>query len=261
MRLAAAAFLIATAAGAQTPRSYTYEFTLDTKGKDKDGPVHGTVRVSGGRARVDTDKRKENGDYILVSDGGQTVIVVHPKDGTYQEHDAEDFARIVGTALRAVGAIVKFDVRNTSVDTERLGAGGTFAGRSTQHYRVSQHWNTTVKVMGFGKELPGSADGEYWADPSLTLMRNPVFDIAATSMLALAATDDAFLSRSAGARERLFRGSPLKADIRMRVSGDDGDDNTRLRYEVTRFTPGAVDESALQPPKGYRREKGLTVSF
>ena len=36
------------------------------------------------------------------------------------------------------------------------------------------------------------------------------------------------------------------------MGGSDGNDSSRLRYEVTKLTPGAVDEGALEIPKGYR---------
>lgn len=256
-----ALFALTTVAGAQTPRAYSYDFTLDTHGKDSDKPVHGTVRVAGNRARVDTDEHKKDGEYLLLSEGGRRVFVVHPKDQSFQEYDADEFARIVGTALRAVGPVVKFDVRDATIDTARLGSGGTVAGRSTNRVRVDQHWKTTIKVFGFGKEMRGSAASEYWSDPSLPLMRNPILDLTSVATLALGASDEDFLARSDAARERLFRGAPLRAELHTRIAGDEGPDDTRLRYEVTRYTPGPVDESALQLPKGYRRSSSREVSF
>ena len=39
----------------------------------------------------------------------------------------------------------------------------------------------------------------------------------------------------------------------MTIDGDKSDDDTRLRYEVTKFTPEAENEAELEVPKGYRR--------
>ena len=251
--LALSLLFVASTAGAQLPRAYTYEFRLDPGGKKAKDVIHGTVRVAGGRARVDTDEHDKDHDYLLVGDGGRTVYVVHNDKRTYEQHDADDFAHIVGTAMRAAGPVLKLTVSDARVDTVRLGAGGLVAGRQTQHVRLSQHWRTSMRVMGFVKEdLRGSAVGEYWADPSLALMRNPLFDIVSTSLFALAASDEEFLAKSDASRARLFRGSPLKADITFSMGGSDGNDNSRLRYEVTKLTPGAVDEGALEIPKGYR---------
>ncbi len=119
---------------------------------------------------------------------------------------------------------------------------------------MRQHWRTSIRVMGFTKDdMSGSAVSEYWADPSLPLMRNPLLDIISTSLLAMAASDEDFLEQGDAARAKLFRGSPLSADIRMTTGRSEGDDDTHLRYEVTRITLGAVNEADLEVPKGYTR--------
>ena len=253
--LAAITLLLAvSAAGAQAPRAYSYDFRLDPGGKKDQEVIHGTVRVSGSRARVDTDNRDGRDDYLLVADGGRTVYVVHVDKKTYEQHDADEFARIVGTALRAVGPVVKFSVRDVRLDTARLGSGVTVAGRRTERVQMRQHWRTSIRVMGFTKDdMSGSAVSEYWADPSLPLMRNPLLDIISTSLLAMAASDEDFLEQGDAAKAKLFRGSPLRADIRMTTGASEGDDDTRLRYEVTRLTLGAVNEADLDVPKGYKR--------
>ena len=261
--LCVTASAIATAA-AQAPRAYSYEFQLDPGGKKSDHLIHGVVRVSAGRARIDTDDEKPAREhaYFLLADGGQTVYVVHPDRKTYESSDADDFAHIVGTAMRAVGPVMKISVRDVRLDTARLGRGETVAGRSTQRVQLRQRWTTNMRVLGFVKEdMGGSAVAEYWTDPSMPLMRNPVFDIVSTSLLALAAADQDFVGSADAARAALFRGSPLKADVRLTMSGKDGDDVTRLRYEVTKISSGSVDETALVLPKGYTRTSSHEVSF
>lgn len=246
--------LAAATAGAQAPRAYSYDFQLDPGGKKENAVIHGTVRVAAGRARVDTDERDKDGDYLLLADGGRTLYVVHPSKLTYEQHETDSFARIVGTAMRAAGPVLKFSVKDVRLDTARLGAGVTVAGRRTERVQMRQHWRTSIRVMGFTKDdMMGSAVGEYWADPSLSLMRNPLLDIISTSLLALAASDEDFLDQGDAAKASLFHGSPLKADIRMTLDGSKGDDDTRLRYEVTKFTTGAGNEAELEVPKGYRR--------
>lgn len=266
MRSALALLLLAASATiqAQAPRSYAYEFRLDPGGKKPGNVIHGTVQVSGGRARIDTDERKREGDegYFLLSDGGRTVHVVHPGKREYETHDADEFARVVGTALRAVGPVVRIKVEDARLDTTRLGAGGTVAGRATQRVQLNQRWTTSMRVLGFVKTgLGGSSMALYWTDPSLPLMRNPLFDIVSTSLLTLAATDESFMERADAARAALFRGSPLKAEVRTTITEDGGDDVTILRYEVTKITVGPIDESRLMVPKGYNRTTKREVSF
>lgn len=251
--LAALTLLLAcTAADAQVPAAYSYDFQLDPGNKKDHEVIRGTVRVSGNRARVDTDERDKDGDYLLLADGGRTLYVVHANKQTYEQHETDDFARIVGTAMRAVGPVLKFTVNDVRLDTARLGAGVAVAGRRTERVQMRQHWRTSIRVMGFTKDdMMGSAVSEYWADPSMPLMRNPLLDIISTSLLALAAADEDFLEQGDAAKAKLFRGSPLRADIRFSMGGDDGD--TRLRYEVTKITPGEGNSAELDLPKGFRR--------
>ncbi|MHB8839640.1 MAG: hypothetical protein ACYC7F_11920 [Gemmatimonadaceae bacterium] len=259
--LAAALLCLASAAAAQTPRAYTYKFQLDPGGKKDSHVIHGTVQVSGSRARIDTDEKRDDGEhsYFLLADGGRTVQVVHPDRQTYESHDADEFAHVVGTAMRAAGPVFKVSVRDVRLDTARLGAGETVAGRRTQRTQLRMRWTTSMRVLGFVKEdMQGTSVAVYWADPSLSLMRNPLFDIVSTSLMALAASDEDFIGRVDAARTQLFRGSPLRADIRLTSSDEDGDDATRLRYEVTKFTPGSVNEADLSLPKGYRRSAEST---
>ena len=259
------AAVLASAARAQAPTAYTYEFRLDQGSKKGENVIEGTVRVQGARARVDTRDRghDSDGSYFLVRDGGRVLYVVRPDRGEYEVHDADAFARIVGTAMRAVGPMVRFSVHDVRLDTARLGSSAPVAGRRTQRVQLRQHWTTSIRVMGFVKEgIASSAVCEYWADPSFPLMRNPLLDVVGTSLFALAASDEDFIQRSDALKASLFRGAPLKADVRITAAAEDGDDDeTRLRYEVTSLRVGPVDAAALEVPKGYRKSNKLTFKM
>jgi len=128
----------------------------------------------------------------------------------------------VGTALRAVGPVLKFSVPDVRLDTARLGPGVSVAGRRTERMQMRQHWRTSIRVMGFTKDdMTGSAVSEYGADPSMPLTRNPLFDIVSTSLLALAASDEDFLEQGDAAA-------------------------------------GPVNDADLEAPKGYRRTSEKT---
>jgi hypothetical protein len=258
-------FATSTAAGAQAPNAYTYEFRLDQGNKKGDDVIEGTVRVQGGRARVDTRERGHDSDrsYFLVRDGGRVLYVVRPDREEYEVHDADAFAHIVGTAMRAAGPVVRFSVHDVRVDTARLGTGAPVAGRRTQRVQLRQRWTTSIRVMGFIKEgVASSAVGEYWADPTFPLMRNPLLDVVSTSIFALAASDEDFITEADAMKATLFRGAPLKADIRITTAAEKGDDDeTRLRYEVTSLRAGPVDDAALEVPKGYRKSNKQTFKM
>jgi hypothetical protein len=245
--------LAAPPARSQGARAYTYEFELD-EGHRGGEVTHGTVRVSGDRARVDVDSREGKPEYFLLTDGGRTVYVVHPDRRTMERHDGDAFASIVGAGLRAAAPVVRFTMRDFSIDTLRLGDGGTVAGRHTQRTGVQEHWRLTMRAMGIvEEEMTGRTTATFWTDPTLTLMRNPMYDIVSSAMYAMAGSDREFSAASQATRRALLRGGLLKADITYDAGGGDRE-HERLRYEVLRITTAPVDESALALPKDYRVE-------
>jgi hypothetical protein len=111
--------------------------------------ITGTVRVSGGRARIDVEDHNGDGQYLLVSGDGQVVTVVKPRERTYTTFNSDDFAHIASLGIRAAGKAVTMKLRDSNFETERLGAGEKIAGRATQHVRVTEHWTMDVGAMGF----------------------------------------------------------------------------------------------------------------
>jgi len=256
MRRALALVLVVLAAAparAQSSKAYSYDFQLDEGSRTHD-VTRGTVRVSGDRARVDVESNEADREYFILTDGGKTLYVVHPDRRTIDRHDGDAFASIVGTGLRAASPVVQFTMKDFTIDTTHYGEGGTVAGRHTMRSGLSEHWRLDMRAMGIvHEEMGGSAEATYWTDPTLTLMRNPLYDIVSSAMYAMAASDRKFSSASLAARRSLLHGALLKADISYAMK--DGDhDREHLRYEVTRITPGAVDEKLFTLPKDFRIE-------
>ena len=263
-RLAAVAALgaVAAAPGAAAAQDYSYAFRVTPSDGE---PFAGSVRVAGGRARIDAEGlggRRESGDYLLLHDGGRTVTVVNPRERTYSVTDARSFERIVATAMRAVNVAVSAKLDDVRVVAGPVGAGDTIAGYPTRRYRLTQEYAATVGVMGFaGAPEYHVVMTDFWVAPGLELMRNPLVEMLATSETALAQADRAFVERSAAARDRLFRGMPLRlivaarsVDEHGRRSGKHG--GSRLVVEVTRVVHGPVDRAALDVPAGFRAQHG-----
>src|ERR1017187_8116069 len=99
----------AAALDAQQPSSYSYDFRVS--GEHDANEMSGTVRVSGGRARVDGEDRDGDGQYLLVSGDGQVVTVVKPRERTYTIFTADDFAHIASLGLRAAGSGLTMKLR------------------------------------------------------------------------------------------------------------------------------------------------------
>jgi hypothetical protein len=219
----------------------------------------GAVRASGDRGRVDVQRSGGDGsrDYLLLGDGGRSVTIVNPRERSYSSTSAHAFERIVSTAMGAVQVAMSNRLSDVRIHAERLGAGDTIAGYPTQRYRLTQEYTTHLSVMGV------DADPEYhvvitdyWAAPGLTLMRNPLVEMLATTETVMAQTDRAFVERSAAARDALFKGMPLRMIVAARSTGGGEkhghDEPARLTVEVSRVVRGPVARAALDLPRGYR---------
>ena len=235
--------------GAQTPSTYSYDFRARGD-HDMDG-ITGTVRVSGGRARIDVEDHNGDGQYLLVSGDGQVVTVVKPRERTFTTFNSDDFAHIASLGIRAAGKAVTMKLRDSNFKTERLGAGEMIAGRATQRVRVIENWTMDVGAMGFTTPVRQTVEMEYFFDPTLKLARNPLMEIVASAMTVLPSTDPDFAARSDSVRHSLVRGTPLRTII---TKHEDNGRESRTVLEVTKIGTQRVEEAELKVPAGYMRK-------
>lgn len=243
----------AAALGAQQPANYSYDFR--TSGDHESEGMRGTVRVNGGRARVDIDDRNDNGDgqYILVSGDGQVVTVVKPRDRTYTVFTADGFAHIASLGVRAAGPFVTMKLRDATIESIKLGAGEVIAGHQTQHVRLTEEWSMEVGAMGFTTPVKQTVETDYYFDPSFRLARNPLMEVLASAMTVLPGTDPEFAAREDSVRRSIVRGMPLRAVITER---EENGRTSRTVLEVTRIGTDRVADAELKVPAGYTKKDG-----
>jgi hypothetical protein len=215
--------------------------------------ITGTVRVSGGRARIDVEDRNGDGQYLLVSGDGMVVTVVKPRERTFTTFNSDDFAHIASLGIRAAGKAVTMKLRDSNFKTERLGAGEMIAGRATQRVRVIENWTMDVGAMGFTTPVRQTVEMEYFFDPTLKLARNPLMEIVASAMTVLPSTDPDFAAHSDSVRHSLVRGTPLRTII---TEHEDNGRESRTVLEVTKIGTQRVEEAELKVPAGYTRKDG-----
>jgi hypothetical protein len=252
MRPSLAAILLFSAAlGAQQPSSYSYDFRA--RGDHGGDDMQGTVRVSGGRARLDMRDERGDNQYMLVSADGQVVTIVKPEERTYTVFTGDDFAHLASIGIRAAGKVVTMKLHNATIESTRLGKGEVIAGRPTQHVRVTEHWSMDVGAMGFTTPISQSVETEYYFDPSFRIARNPLMEIVASAMSAMAATDVEFAAREDSVRKSIVRGMPLRTVITER---DEEGKTSRMVVEVTKIGADRVTDAELRVPPGYTRKDG-----
>ncbi len=251
-----AALLCAAVLGAQTPANYSYDFRA--KGDhDMDGLV-GTVRVNGGRARIDVVDHNGDGQYLLVTGDGSELTIVKPRDHSYTVMNADDFAHLASLGVRAAGKVVTMKLRDSNFETQRIAGGEKIAGRTTQHVKVTERWTMDVGAMGYTTPLRQSVELDYFFDPSLKLARNPLMEIVASAMTVMPSTDPDFSARADSVRHSFVRGTPLRTVI---TEHEDNGRESRVVLEVTKIGSERVSESELKVPSGYTRKEGDLGKF
>lgn len=246
-----ASLTMAATIGAQQPSSYSYDFRA--RGDHGSDDMQGTVRVNGGRARLDVQDDRGDRQYMLVSADGQTVTIVKPDERTYTVFTADEFAHIASIGIRAAGKVVTMKLHDATIESTRLGRGGMIAGRPTQRVRVTERWSMDVGAMGFTTPVNQSVETEYYFDPSFRIARNPLMEIAASAMTALPATDAEFAAREDSVRKTIVRGMPLRTVI---TQHDEDGRTSRMVLEVTRIGSERVTDAELRVPLGYTKKDG-----
>lgn len=270
--LLAAPHLDAQSAGARpaaavTERGLRYTFTMTSS--DDDDVSRGTVRAAGDRTRIDLESSSGNkaNSWLLVTNGGRTVAVVNPSERSYAEMDADKFANIIGTAMRVVDAFLTLEVEDVTVETQRVGPGGTIAGRPTERWALVQEF--VVNVGMFGKTTPQlhRVVTDYWIARDTEMPRNPLFEMLSTAETALAQSNRAFVQLTDARRRELPRGAPMRIVVTSAHSEADkltADAPKIRRIEVGQYDIASIESSVLRIPAGYERKdvsKGFNFEF
>ena len=249
-------------ASVQTAASYRYAFRIET---DDDDPVRGVTYVSGDRSRIELvdDEGKRSSSYLLLTDGGRTLVAVDPAKREYTQAAAADFERIVGTAMDAVDRVMTLDVHDLDVTGRRLGAGERIAGYETQHSRLRTRFGLRIGAMGFNADQRHDVAVDYWVSPSLRLPRNPMMELFASLPTVLAQGDRDFVRRLRAGRAALVgEGTPLRVVVSAQHTDEDGDEErSRTVIEVADVRAGAQDATLFRVPDGYRKREGFDFSM
>ena len=257
-----------------------YHFTMVTS---EEKATRGTVTVLGDRARMDVEKgsvaqvghrnakvsaSSDNGsDWFLLTDGGRRIAIVDDDKEAYQEMDAASFTGLIGTVMRAMDTFMTMEVEQPTVFVQRVGDGGTVAGRATQRWAVVQEFTTNVGILGKTTREMHRVVTDYWIAPGLELPDNPLFELVTRGETAMAQADQKYVARVARARESLPKGAALRIVVTSASSElSSGVVKTPQvrRLEITDLASANVDPALLQVPRGYERKdkgNGFNIDF
>ena len=275
--VALAGGLLAPPAAAQQQRQqvdgYAYTFRIET---GDDDVVVGRAVVAGGQARIEIvsdSSRRERGarrrsyrvgdsddGYLVVTDGGRTLVAVSPSEREYSSMPADEFERIVGSAMKKVDRVLTMSVSDLTVSGRRLGDGDPMHGQATRRGRVVADYVSRVGALGFTVRSVNHVEAEYWVAPGLGLPRNPLAEMLVGLPTVMAQADEDFVTRMAAGRRALVgSGTPMRVVLTAESREEEGKvDRTRTSYEITSLERTRVDPAVFQVPRGYTRSDSFS---
>ena len=236
-------------------------YTFSTTGESSSASS-GTVRVHGGRTRIDMDK-KGSSEYILLTDNGTFMLSVHPDRREVDEIRSPSFEHIIGTSLRMVSPIVKFNVVNSKISYERVGTGQKILGYATEQIRMTERYDVHIRAMGFdGGTEHHTVVTDYWVNPGLELGNNPLLTLIEHTGTAMAQTDRDFVDKESSMRAQALEGTPLRTIVKESSVDDKGIEHSRtLSINITSLKFGAQPDALFEVPSGYRTKSGMNISM
>jgi len=238
-----------------------YMYTFSTSEESK-SPSTGTVRVHGDRTRIDMGNRHSR-DYILLTNNGTRMLSVHPDRKEVNEISSPSFERIIGTSLRAVSPVVKFNVLNSKISFERVGTGQKLLGYATEQIRITERFDVHIIAMGFdGGTERHTVVTDYWVSPGLDLGSNPLLALLEHATTAMAQTDGDFVAKEAAIRAQALQGTPLRTVVRETSADRKGVQHSKtLSIEITSVSKGAQPAELFEIPAGYKTKAGVNISM
>ena len=239
---------------------YMYTFTTT---EESGSASRGTVRVHGGRTRIDMESDKDPRNYILLTDNGTRMLSVHPDRKEVDQISSPSFERIIGTSLRAVSPIVKFKVQNSKISFARVATGQKLLGYGTEQIRITEQFDVHTVAMGFdGGTEHHMVVTDYWVSPGLDLGTNPLLALLEHAATATAQTDANFVEQESAVRAQALSGTPLRTVMKESTVDDKGIRHTSTRtIDITSVKVGPQPAALFEIPSGYRIKSGMNISM
>jgi hypothetical protein len=263
--------LLLLAAAPGTEPGLTYEFrSVATQGEGDAGrtiaSVTGRAQVVGGQARIDlTDATGPNpftrkGTYVVVGADGR-MLMVSPEEKQYYAFNMEQMLAGLGSAMNAMGGLMKMTMTDVKVDVQDLGAGGKMHGYDTRHLRMTQSYTMTISIMGRKQVTSASDTMETWVAPALKDVVNPFLRMG-NAAGALDFGNPDYRRQMQAANAKLAVGLPLKSVTRSVAKDEKGkEQRTSVTVEVTTLARGDVAAAAFAVPAGYQEVQMPMAEF
>lgn len=236
-----------------------YQATTETSGEGQRMKMVVEGWVDGEKAKVEF-KDSDNpimgkGTYMLTKDGGQTLVLVDPKEKTYATLDLDGLLKGVGAMMNSMGGLFKMEVSNPKVVQVLDEDGGAVAGLPTRHIQSKHSYSMQVKVLGRTQATEVEAVQDMW-------VTNAISDRGLGAWLRKAPpkTGHEAIDKLIAAEAGKVEGFPLKTETVSTSRSDKGKATTsRTTMQVTELDTAAAapPASAFEVPAGYEETQLL----
>ena len=245
-----AVLLIAVAAAAEAGVSYKFSSKVD-KGA---GSMVGMAEVEGSQMRLEVSQGDKvlfgDNSVILSRDGGETLIVLNPKDKTFYEIQLAEMFGAMGNVMKSMGGMFKMNIDNQKVTVKDAGDGGMVEGFPTTRYVTDASYDLVMEMMGRKMVTSITTQTETWSTDKLdrhymTFVQQKGFR---TGM------ED--LDRLIQAQSSEMKGFPLKQVTRTTSTQGKKSETSTTTVTISEIEEKKVPASRFEIPAGYQKTEG-----
>lgn len=241
---------VLAAAPAEAAVRYEAQTSIETEGQKPqrtvveawvDGPNAKIVFAESG---VPTFQK---GQYLLTTDGGQTVFLVDPKEKTYAQWDLAALLQAFGAIMQSIQPLVNLEIDNVEVVKVGEEAGPALHGLATTHRTYRMEYDMAIRIMGMNRANHVETVQETWSTGEIG---DAGFGVWLRNVPTTGFED---LDRLVTAEMATATGFPLKT---VAVTTTTPQKGGRESTSTTTMEVIALDRSAAAPAGGFELPAG-----
>ncbi len=228
----------------------TYRFRSVTTGMANQ-TLDGTVKTEGSSIRMEMKAGDgvlfKNGSVVLSDDGGKTMLVTEPGTKSYYQLDLTDLLGGASSVTKQFGDLVKFEVRNSRVNVQHAGDGGTLEGFPSQRSTIDSSYDLVVNAMGQDMTMSMKNETEVWWTEKLPVEYTNFLQLRGVRT-GIEAVDKMLETQTSS-----LKGFPLKQVTTTTVTMNGRPMKSTTTSTVSAVKKARFDAAQFKVPAGYTR--------
>lgn len=254
-RVLCATFILAGSLDA----GYYYESITKERNPGTRGTNETKVKgwVDGDKSRIefvtgDKSGPISKGNFLVSTDGGDTVHLVNPKDKTYAPFSFKDMMAGLNQAMemmKQMGGMMKIEFTDLSSEKLLEEPGGEILGRPTTHYRYKNRHTMSMNMMGMKQSSTTETTQDIWSTDTVDMTG---FGIWLSPNRGVQTGNEEFDKLISQQMDQI-NGFPLKIiNESTMTDGRGGPQKGSYMTEVTVLREESIDDQVFGWPSNYK---------